>query len=352
MPEANLPNEIIRRIKLAGSVLLKGDPPKASRKTAPAITPEEVQEVKAFFPLEKFFVFGHARSGTTLLARLLRVHPEVHCNYQAHFFTRPPLLNALVADPEVSGWLARRSNRWNHGRDLSPLVLRVAADFILEREARPLGKRIVGDKSPNSLNDGESVRLMQAVYPDARLIFIARDGRDAALSHRFQAFIDSPQHLSPEDLRIREDFTKDPAPYLCGERSVFTEKGIRRAAQGWVRNLQQTHQAGQELYGDRYLALRYEDLLNRPWEEMCRVWGFLGGRLDLPELPGALSAEMGQNPDAEWQQKKAGDIAQPLQKGKQGGWREMFTRRDREIFHEIAGDTLRTWGYELNPERA
>jgi hypothetical protein len=62
----------------------------------PAITTEEVAEAKSIFPANKFFVFGHARSGTTLLTRLIRLHPQVHCNYQGHFFTRPPLLQALV----------------------------------------------------------------------------------------------------------------------------------------------------------------------------------------------------------------------------------------------------------------
>ncbi len=152
--------------------------------------------------MPKFFIFGHARSGTTLLTRLMRMHPDVHCNYQAHFFSRPPLLKSLVSDPEVGAWLTRRSNRWNRGRDLSPVVLRAVSDFILERDARQAGKSIVGDKSPNSLLDDRAVRLLHDVYPDARLVFIVRDGRDAALSHRFQTFIDATQHMSKEDFQI------------------------------------------------------------------------------------------------------------------------------------------------------
>jgi hypothetical protein len=45
------------------------------------------------------------------------------------------------------------------------MVLRAAADFILEREARQVGKRIVGDKSPSSLLDGQAVRLMREFIP-------------------------------------------------------------------------------------------------------------------------------------------------------------------------------------------
>lgn len=335
-----------QRFRLSAKVLLTGRVPSAKRTTIPAITPEEVAEARLFFPLDKFFIYGHARSGTTLLTRLVRLHPEVHCNYQAHFFTRAPLLQSLVADQEVGAWLGRRSNRWNHGRDLSPVVLRAVSDFIMEREARPLGKSIVGDKSPNSLLDGEAVRLLHDVYPDGRLVFIVRDGRDAALSHRFQAFIDNPQNLSPEESRIRQAFASDPQPFLKGERSIFTEKTIRQAASGWVKNVSETDCMGRELFGDRYFCLRYEDILRQPWEEMSRLWSFLGADSQVPELQANLQAELQQNPDADWQNQKAGEIAQALQKGKRGTWQELFTPRDRQVFKEIAGETLLAWRYE------
>ncbi len=340
---------IKNRLSLAWR-LLRGEtlrPVTAARREVPPITKEEVAEARQFFPMGKFFIYGHARSGTTVLARTIRLHPEVHCNYQAHFFTRPPLLESLVASEEVGEWLARRSNRWNDGKDLSPVVLRAAADFILEREARRLGKHITGDKSPNSLNDGRSVSLMYKVYPDARLIYILRDGRDTVLSHRFQAFIEFPERLSAEDQRIRADFARDPQPYLTGQRSVFTEMGIRRAAEGWLRNLSETGRLGAGLYGDHYLLLRYEDLLERPWEEMQRVWAFLGASPAGEAERQALEAEMGRNPDAEWQKEKANDIASALQKGKQGNWREMFTPRDTEIFIDVTGGALAEWGYPV-----
>src|SRR5512147_1606159 len=147
---------MLSRFRTAARILLKGDPRKKKRNPIPDLTPEEVTEIKKFFPREKFFIFGHARSGTTLLMRLVRLHPEVHCDYQAHFFTRRPLLKSLVDAPEVEEWLRRKSNRWNHGQDLSTVVLRAAAEFILERDAARLGKRIVGDKSPSSVIHGQS----------------------------------------------------------------------------------------------------------------------------------------------------------------------------------------------------
>ncbi len=342
--------KLFRRFSLAFKVLLTGNLPQAPRRDVPPISPEEVEEARQFFPLQKFFIYGHARSGTTLLARLVRLHPQVYCNYQAHFFTRQPLLESLIANPETGEWLARRSNRWNRGKDLSPVVLRATADFIMERDARREGKGgmgcVVGDKSPNSLMDGESVRLTHKVYPDASLVYIIRDGRDTALSHRFQNFIEHPESLSGEDKKILDDFTQDAQPFLSGQHSVFTEKAIRQAALGWVRNVSETDQMARQYYGERYFHLRYEDLLEDPLGEMSRLWAFLSVDAGVPGLKKAVEAETSQNPDADWQQQKAGQIASPLQKGKRGSYKEIFTERDRRVFTEIAGETLKSWGYE------
>jgi hypothetical protein len=339
-------NRFIRRINNATKVLLTGKLGESKREEIPAINLEEVAEAKSFFPMEKFFIFGHARSGTTLLTRLVRMHPDVHCNYQAHFFTRPPMLQDLVSDLEVGKWLTRSSNRWNRGRDLSPVVMRAISDFILERDAREAGKKIVGDKSPNSLMNGKAVELLFNIYPDASLVFIVRDGRDAVLSHRFQTFIDNPQHLSKEDEQIFESFVQNPQPYLDGKRSLFTQTGITKAAEGWVHNVVETDKWGRQLFGDRYLALRFEDLIERTWNEMDRLWSFLGVETDISGLDDAVKDELTKNPDADWQQYKAGDIAQVVQRGRRGSWRELFTTRDIEVFEKIAGETQLEWGYE------
>src|SRR5512140_780022 len=231
---------MLSRFKSAARILIKGEAKKKNRNSIPAITPEEVADIRQFFPREKFFIFGHARSGTTLLMRLVRLHSEVHCNYQAHFFTRQPLLKSLVDTPEAEEWLRRKSNRWNQGRDLSPVVLRAAADFIMEREAAKEGKRIVGDKSPTSTVHGQAVRDLHAVYPDAKLIYIVRDGRDVLISERFRNLVEESKFLKAEDKQIIEELRKDQTQFTNGTRSIFTETVIRRVAKGWVTNLQET----------------------------------------------------------------------------------------------------------------
>ena len=337
---------MLSRFKSAARILIKGDPKKNKRNPIPAITAEEVAEARTFFPRNKFFIFGHARSGTTLLMRLARLHPEVHCNYQAHFFTRQPLLKSLVNTHEAEEWLTRKSNRWNQGRDLSPLVLRVAADFIMERDAAKEGKPIVGDKSPSSTIHGQAVRDMHAIYPDAKLVYIVRDGRDVLISERFRNFVEESKFLSAEDKCIIEDLRKDQASFTNGTRSIFTETFICRVTKGWVTNLTEIEEEGQRLFGDRYFSLRYEDLLDQPFVEMSKLWKFLGVKEIEKSLDESLRAEMSSNPDEEWQARRNGDISSFLPKGQAGNWTRLFTKKDKSLFKEVAGDMLVKWKYE------
>ena len=337
---------MLSRFKSAARILVKGDPKKKSRNPIPAITAEEVAEIKQFFPREKFFIFGHARSGTTLLMRLARLHPEVHCNYQAHVFTRYPLLKSLVNNADAEEWLTRKSNRWNQGRDLSPLILRAAADVILERDAVRAGKSIVGDKSPSSTIHGQAVRDMHAVYPDAKLVYIVRDGRDVLISERFRNFVEESKFLTAEDKRIIEDLRKDQTQFTDGTRSIFTETFIRRVAKGWVTNLTETDDEARRLYGKIYFAMRYEDLLSTPFEEMTKLWKFLGAKKVSKGLAKEIQTEMASNPDEEWQAKRSEGIASFLPKGQAGNWSRLFTARDKAVFKEAAGEMLVKWGYE------
>jgi len=334
------------RFKSAARILLRGDVKKKKRNFLPAITVEEIADIKQFFGREKFFIFGHARSGTTLLMRLARLHPEVHCNYQAHFFTRQPLLKSLVNTPEAEEWLTRKSNRWNQGRDLSPLVLRAAADIIMERDAAKAGKMIVGDKSPSSTIHGQAVRDLYSIYPDARLVYIVRDGRDVLISERFRNFVEESKFLSAEDKGIIEELQKDPTSFMDGTRSIFSEKFIRRVSAGWVKNLQEMDGEGRRLFGENYFGMRYEDLLATPVEQMTKLWKFLGVKEINTALGEEIKAEMASNPDETWQAKRNEGIAPFLPKGQAGNWQRLFTARDTSIFKEIAGAMLVNWNYE------
>ncbi|MBL8061887.1 MAG: sulfotransferase [Anaerolineales bacterium] len=337
-----------QRLSDAWAVLAHGAEIARQRTAIPSITEGEIEEVKAFFPMDKFFIFGHSRSGNTLLMRLVRLHPEVHANYQGVFFSRPPGLKAFVNTPEIEEWLKRGTNRWNLGRDLSPLVMRAAGDFILERDARRNSKRIVGDKSPTTVTAGQAIREAHQIYPDAKIVYIVRDGRDVMVSDRFRNFVEE-KFLRRGDEELIASFRRTPKLFTGGGHSIFTESWLRDKNQGvpsWEINLRESRLEGKRLYGDHYFEIRYEDILADPFKELTRLWLFLGVKKVPAALEKNLKEEISINPDEEWQAKRNNSLASILQKGQAGNWRTFFNERDRAIFKEIAGDLLVEWGYE------
>ncbi len=216
----------------------------------------------------------------------------------------------------------------------------------MERDALRNGKKIVGDKSPNSLRNGQAVRDMHTIYPDAYLIYIVRDGRDVAISQRFRNFVEEASSLTEEDKNIARELADNPDLFYTGQRSIFTDTWLQRAAKRWVRNLDETDKEGRRLYGERYLSLRYEDLLAHPFLEMKRVWSFLGVGVG-EDMAEKIQEEMNANPDQVWQKQRNAKIASFLPKGKVGNWQQIFTSQDRIIYQRIAGEMLRRWEYEV-----
>jgi len=110
--------------------------------------------------------------------------------------------------------------------------------------------------------------------------------------------------------------------------------------------LQETDDEGHKLFGENYFSVRYEDLLNKPFFEVTKLWQFLGVTDITGALVEAVKNEMGSNPDEEWQTKRNEDIASFLPKGQAGNWQRLFTERDKSLFKEIAGEMLIKWMYE------
>jgi Sulfotransferase family len=339
-----------QRFRDAWDVLVHDAKVVRKRKSIPSVSAEDIADVKVFFPMPKFFILGHSRSGNTLLMRLVRLHPEVHANYQGTFFSRPPGLASLVDTPEVEKWFTRGTNLWNRGRDLSPRVLRSISDFIMESDARHAGptKHIVGDKSPTTITHGQAVRDMFQIYPDARMIYIVRDGRDVMVSDRFRNFVEE-KFLRKGDEELIASFRRTPELFTSGRCSIFTESWLRDHHQGapsWSINLKESRAEGRRLYGDRYFEIRYEDILADPVRELTKLWLFLGVKRIPASLEKALKNEIAVNPDETWQEKRNHSLAAILPKGRAGNWKTFFSQQDRKIFKEIAGGQLIEWGYE------
>jgi len=287
-----------------------------------------------------FFVVGQQKSGTTWLMRMLDAHPEILCRGEGRFFgqwrqkslvksgeMRPPssLLYALREAEYLRLWVERSvwSRDDDAGEHLNNLA-RMAVDYFLRGELAKTGKRLVGDKSP--LLTSETVEEISAVYPEARLIHIIRDGRDSAVS---------AAHHARNFGRAKGDRRE--------EEGLFAEAQIRKLAADWNARVGKTVEDGPRLFGDRYAEVRYEALLSQPEGEVARLLRFLGA----DETAAGRCVEA-----ASFERLSKGrtrgeeDPSSFFRKGVAGDWREAFTDRDRRVFEKEAGGLLRRLGYE------
>lgn len=278
----------------------------------PPLSTAELAEVKEFFPLQKFFVLGQPHSGGGVLARLLNLHADLHCGTGAHFFTRQPVLSELFAQADEPAAVP------------SPAALRAMADFLLERQAHPLGKRVAGDQSQNELG-GRAVQEIHHLYPDASVIHIVRDGRDVLVKQRLQELTGGAA-ANPRRERSR------PADNVA----IFAPGWLSEATRQWANGVSETDRLGHQLYGESYYSLRYEDLLARPFDMLAKVWAFLG--LEADGLEAAVAVEIAQDEEL------------VLDKSPQAVWRQFFTPGDKNIFKENADKALLKWGYEVGTD--
>jgi hypothetical protein len=271
---------------------------------------------------------------------MLDAHQEILCRGEGRFFgagwrqkslvksdeMRPPssLLYALREAEYLRLWVER--SVWSRNDDANEHLdnlARMAVDYFLRGELAKTGKRLVGDKSP--LLTPETVGEISAVYPEARVIHIIRDGRDAAVS---------AAHHARNFGRAREK----------GGDGLFELAQIRKLAADWNARVGGAVEDGPRLFGDRYAEVRYEDLLARPKEEMARLLRFLGAAADeksVGRCVGAASFERLSKGRTRGEE----DPSSFFRKGVAGDWREAFTGRDRRVFEEEAGGLLEKLGY-------
>jgi hypothetical protein len=297
-----------------------------------------------------FFVVGYQKSGTTWLMRMLDSHPEILCKGEGRFFggawrqesvrridaRRPPssLYNAVLDAEYLRLWVER--SVWSRNDDpdehLTNLT-RMAIDYFLKGELSKTGKRLVGDKSP--LLTETVVEEISGIYPEAKVIHIIRDGRDAAVSaaHHARNFgKKGARRANPERLRS------------AGE-SIFAGNSLKRIAAEWAGRVGRAVEDGPVLLGENYAEVRYEDLLERPEEEARRLLAFLGADAADDTVKRCVEATSFERLSL-GRERGEEDPSSFFRKGVAGDWRETFTEEDRLVFKQAAGDSLIKLGYE------
>lgn len=122
-----------------------------------------------------FFLLGAPRSGTTALANALSAHREVLCHHELR------VVDWGVAAVNVA-WGGNAILPFDpDARRRSTIAAANLIRNLLRARGSALGKRVVGEKYPP---DSLRVPDLRAALPEARFLFLVRDGRDVAASAR------------------------------------------------------------------------------------------------------------------------------------------------------------------------
>jgi hypothetical protein len=147
----------------------------------------------------------------------------------------------------------------------------------------------------------------------------------------------------------REAYRRDPGELIEAGEGIFSGRSLRRMAAEWAARVGRTAEEGPVLLGERYAEVRYEDLLERPHEEVRRLLEFLGAKADEETVRRCVEAASFERL-SKGRKRGEEDVTSFFRKGVAGDWRNVFTERDKEIFKEEAGELLIELGYETGRE--
>jgi hypothetical protein len=264
-------------------------------------------------------VLGVGRSGTTLLRVMLDRHTTLAIPYETFFV--PQLVHRHGRRPKLDEFLddlGRLRTLYDWGiapEDVRPrlhegMTTGEAIAAIFETYAERQGKPRWGDKTPLYM---QQLPLLERVFPDAIWVHLVRDGRDAALS-----FLELPEGFSGKTWAL--------------------PRTVAQFAARWRTEILAARRLGRHA-GGHYLELRYEDLVAEPERELRRICE----HASLPWEPGMLdhtrASDTAHMPEHR-------NLAQPPTPGLRD-WRSQMPREDALAFEQVAGDVLRSAGYEL-----
>jgi hypothetical protein len=262
-----------------------------------------------------FFIVGSARSGTTLLRVILNAHSEVAVPPESRFVTELWTGNDEVDPEDFVERLA--SHRQFQGWSLDPNLVREqlgngdhiayarAIEAVYVAYMRAHGKTRWGDKTPRYVL---KLPFLAELFPDAHFVHLIRDGRNVALS-----------------------YAKVP----------FGPKTAPKAAAVWSERIMTGVREGRPLGPERYLELRYEDLVADPdtrTRELCAFVGleFEPSMLDYTEKVEEMVFAKASTYNPHVFEKPTAGVR---------SWETEMSESQIRLFEAVAGETLEMFGY-------
>jgi len=260
------------------------------------------------------FIVGAPRSGTSWLHEMLAAHPQVAAIPEEMTLFSKYLAPADKHYREETMHLERGD--WRQGLPLlfDPVEFEAALHKVVDSvygrilDSNTIATHLI-DKHPHYAGH---LALIDRLLPTCKVIHIIRDARDVAVS----------------TMRTKR---------LKGHGQADVEG----AARVWSERIRQARAYGAKLGPERFLELRYEDLLADTQGGLTQVLGFI--RLDTEPT---LVQRIAQEHDMEVRTVSGGDTTlNALRRIPDAIWRSKLMLHERYLMEHFAGDLLAELGY-------
>jgi hypothetical protein len=253
----------------------------------------------------QIFILGAPRSGTTFLASLLD-QTYFGKPFETHFITKyhkvlatygainekvnfRKLLTDILNERPIKQWKLNLDITKFYGELEGDYSFSNIVDSLCLKRNKQFGLDAWGDKTPHYIGDFE---IIYSLFPNAKFIFIVRDGRDVALSLLEKKW--GPNNV-----------------YSCAEYW----KSLNRDRE----DFEVLEKNGQ------LIRLSYEGLLDDTENNVVKIYEFLSQDYSQPGIKKMCST---------------------VKQGNYNKWKKELSANQIKIFDFVAADTLNRFGYE------
>ncbi len=274
--------------------------------------------------MQRFFVFGYNKSGTTLLQQLLDSHPNVNCPPEHHFssvirniheFSQEYVKRITMFDERT----AKQGIRFDESKVLM-LTLRGFVEASMECGADTATTHV----GVNDNTIGLNLEFYGTVFPESRFIAILRDPREVAVS------------LYHHKWRTEANFRQKNGTLSAVAAAVGPT---------WKKHIEKLSSfSKRETAQDRLCITRYEDLIGPEKDaELGRILSFLRVPHDAALLHDVLAA----NDFPARRKREPNGQGGFLRSGRADSWKEELSPQDVASIERDAGASMQEFGYEL-----
>jgi len=241
------------------------------------------------------FIVGSERSGTTLMRSLINAHPNISCGEETHFLS---CLEGIVG----AKW--RLIKDYPFEKEYWYEQIRELFDGFKTETAEKQGKSRWGDKTPIYV-----LRLdfINQLFPDCQVIHMIRDGRDVVASSM--------------------------------ERWGY-KRGLT-ATKRWGKSVRAGRSFGRSVSQERYIEIRYEDLVVAPESTMQQVCQFL----QEPWEPALLEQGIYRDANTEKRRQATGNSEILFYASRIGVGKKELDPLIKSLFRYYSGSLLKELGY-------